>query len=81
MDDAFTLLRRATGLLPRDARIGIGATVDDVRDFQHRREWGFVLDLLMEFGTIPGPGGLLVAARDRGPPDDAGTSRAVVRLA
>ncbi|CAM5490823.1 hypothetical protein [Streptomyces griseomycini] len=50
MDDAFTLLRRATGLLPRDARIGIGATVDDVRDFQHRREWGFVLDLLMEFG-------------------------------
>lgn len=50
MDDAFTLLRRATGLLPRDARAGIGATVDDVRDFQHRQEWGFVLDLLMEFG-------------------------------
>ncbi|WP_437091994.1 hypothetical protein [Streptomyces sp. enrichment culture] len=50
MDDAFTLLRRATGLLPRDGRTGVGATADDVRDFQHRQEWEFVLDLLMEFG-------------------------------
>ncbi|GAB2838624.1 hypothetical protein GCM10027074_01180 [Streptomyces deserti] len=50
MDDAFTLLRRATDLLPRDVRTDIGASVDDVREYQRQQEWEFVLDLLMEFG-------------------------------
>ncbi|WP_432116740.1 hypothetical protein [Streptomyces sp. bgisy032] len=50
MDDAFSLLRRATGLLPRDARIAIGATVEDVHDHERRQDWAFVLDLLLEFG-------------------------------
>lgn len=31
-DDAFTLLRRATALLPEGARAENGVTVDDVRD-------------------------------------------------
>ncbi|MFI7273104.1 hypothetical protein [Streptomyces sp. NPDC049879] len=48
MNDAFTLLRRATDLLPEGARAENGVTVDDVRDYQRHREWGLVLDLLME---------------------------------
>ncbi|WP_329562035.1 hypothetical protein [Kitasatospora sp. NBC_01266] len=48
MDDAFTLLRRATDLLPEGARAENGVTVDDVRDYQRHQEWGLVLDLLME---------------------------------
>jgi hypothetical protein len=48
MDDAFTLLRRATDLLPEDARAENGVTVDDVRDDQRHQEWELVLDLLME---------------------------------
>ncbi len=57
MDDAFTLLSRAAGLLPHGARSGIGATVGDVRDFERRQEWEFVLELLLEFGDehpVPG---------------------------
>ncbi|MFE1457830.1 hypothetical protein ACFW7K_23715 [Streptomyces sp. NPDC058735] len=50
MDDAFILLRRATGLLPREARISIGATVEDVRAYERQQDWAFVLDLLLEFG-------------------------------
>ncbi|MER6854595.1 hypothetical protein [Streptomyces pilosus] len=53
MDDAFTLLSRATGLLPRGARSGIGATVEEVRDFERRQEWEFVLELLLDFGNGP----------------------------
>jgi len=48
LDDAFTLLRRATDLLPKDARAENGVTVDDVRDDQRHQEWELVLDLLME---------------------------------
>ncbi|WP_309485536.1 hypothetical protein [Streptomyces sp. WELS2] len=48
MDDAFTLLRRATGLLPEGARAESGVTIDDVRDYQRHQEWELVLDLLME---------------------------------
>ncbi|MYW42911.1 hypothetical protein GT346_06065 [Streptomyces sp. SID161] len=48
MDDAFTLLRRATDLLPEGARAENGVTVDDVRDCQRHEEWELVLDLLME---------------------------------
>ncbi|MFF9584595.1 hypothetical protein [Streptomyces achromogenes] len=48
MDDAFTLLRRATGLLPEDARAGNGVTIDDLRDCQRHQEWELVLDLLLE---------------------------------
>ena len=48
MDDAFTLLRRATDLLPEGARAEKGVAVDDVRDYQRHQEWELVLDLLME---------------------------------
>ncbi|MFF7240936.1 hypothetical protein [Streptomyces collinus] len=48
MDDAFTLLRRATDLLPEGARAVDGVTVDDVRDCQRHQEWELVLGLLME---------------------------------
>lgn len=48
MDDAFTLLRRATALLPEGAGTSNGMTVDDVRDCQREQEWELALDLLME---------------------------------
>ncbi|MER6165512.1 hypothetical protein [Streptomyces violaceorubidus] len=48
MNDAFTLLRRATDLLNEDVRAQSGVTVDDVRDCQRHHEWELVLDLLME---------------------------------
>jgi hypothetical protein len=48
MDDAFTLLRRATDLLPEGTRAENGVTVDDVRDCQRHQERELVLDLLME---------------------------------
>ncbi|WP_406468962.1 hypothetical protein OH738_17520 [Streptomyces hirsutus] len=50
MDDAFTLLRRATDLLSEGARAENGVMVDDVRDYQRHQEWELVLDLLMEIG-------------------------------
>ncbi|MGY3205315.1 hypothetical protein [Streptomyces sp. TE5632] len=51
MDDAFTLLRQATDLLPEGARTENGVTVDDVRAYQRHQEWEFVLDLLMEIAN------------------------------
>ncbi|WP_125522152.1 hypothetical protein [Streptomyces sp. WAC 06783] len=53
MNDAFTLLRHATGLLPTGARTTSGATVEDVHD-----NWELVLHLLLEFGEehpVPRP--------------------------
>ncbi|MEN2423653.1 hypothetical protein AABB02_36770 [Streptomyces rimosus] len=50
MDDAFTLLRHATGLLPTGARITSGATVEDVHDSRRQQDWESVSVLLVEFG-------------------------------
>ncbi|WP_234345965.1 hypothetical protein [Streptomyces sp. NRRL F-5755] len=50
MDDAFTLLRHATGLLPAGARTTSGAAIEDVHDSRRQQDWEFVLDLLLEFG-------------------------------
>lgn len=50
MDDAFTLLRQATDLLPEDAVAENGQTVWDVREEIRFQEWEMVLGLLEEIG-------------------------------
>ncbi|WP_323137941.1 hypothetical protein [Streptomyces sp. NBC_01433] len=50
MDDAFTLLRRATDLLPEITHAESWVTREDVREYQRHQEWELVLDLLMEIG-------------------------------
>lgn len=56
MDDAFTLLRRAAGLLPDDAAAAHGQTVGDAREEMARQEWEPAIDLLMEIGDVhPAP--------------------------
>ncbi|WP_260475515.1 hypothetical protein [Streptomyces sp. WAC 06725] len=50
MNDAFTLFRHATGLLPTGARTTSGATVEDVHDSRRQQDRELVLDLLLEFG-------------------------------
>ncbi|MDP9643117.1 hypothetical protein J2S53_003062 [Actinopolyspora lacussalsi] len=48
--DAFTLIRRATELLPEHARAENGALPDDVRDCQRAGDWELALDLLLRIG-------------------------------
>ncbi|WP_406179733.1 hypothetical protein [Streptomyces sp. NBC_01006] len=52
MDDAFTLIRRAVGLLPEDATAENGATVGDVREDIARQDWEMALDMLIEIGDF-----------------------------
>ncbi|WP_239516367.1 MULTISPECIES: hypothetical protein [unclassified Streptomyces] len=52
MDDAFTPLRRAVGLLPEDAVAENGQTVGDVREDVRRQEWEMVLGVLEEIGDV-----------------------------
>ena len=52
MDDAFTLLRQAVDLLPRDATAENGQTVGDVREDIGRQEWEMVLAVLIEIGDV-----------------------------
>ncbi|MEV6757193.1 hypothetical protein [Streptomyces sp. NPDC051214] len=52
MDDAFTLLRQATDLLPEDAVAENGVTVGDVREYVAQQEWEMVLDLLIEVADV-----------------------------
>ncbi|MGJ7907829.1 hypothetical protein ACOQFL_15270 [Actinopolyspora sp. H202] len=48
--DVFTLIRRATELLPEHARAENGALPDDVRDCQRAGDWELALDLLLRIG-------------------------------
>ncbi|WP_176606782.1 MULTISPECIES: hypothetical protein [Streptomyces] len=52
MDDAFTLLRRATDLLPAGAVAENGQTVGDVREDIERQEWEMALDVLIEIADV-----------------------------
>ncbi len=52
MDDAFTLLRQAVGLLPEEAVAENGQTVRDVREDIGRQEWEMVLGVLIEIGDV-----------------------------
>ncbi|MEV0027317.1 hypothetical protein AB0H45_35055 [Streptomyces atroolivaceus] len=52
MDDAFTLLRKAVNLLPKDAAADNGHTVGDVREDIVRQEWEMVLGVLIEIGDV-----------------------------
>ncbi|MFD5753455.1 hypothetical protein [Streptomyces sp. NPDC127033] len=52
MDDAFTLLRQAAGLLPKDAVAENGLTVDDVRKEIELQEWEMALDMLVEIADV-----------------------------
>jgi hypothetical protein len=52
MDDAFTLLRQAAGLLPEDAVAENGQTVGDVREEIKLQEWEMALDVLIEIADV-----------------------------
>ncbi|WSJ65948.1 hypothetical protein OG294_07385 [Kitasatospora sp. NBC_01302] len=52
MDDAFTLLRRAAGLLPEDAAAENGWTVADARAELGLQEWELALDLLVDIADV-----------------------------
>ncbi|MFD8754611.1 hypothetical protein ACFV0O_27035 [Kitasatospora sp. NPDC059577] len=52
MDDAFTLLRRATDLLPEDAVADNGRTAEDVRGEIELQEWEMALDMLIEIADV-----------------------------
>ncbi|MFJ6085295.1 hypothetical protein ACIQI8_28200 [Streptomyces sp. NPDC092369] len=56
MDDAFTLIRQAVGVLPQDAVADNGQTIADVRDDIGRQEWEMALDVLIEIAdSHPAP--------------------------
>ncbi|MFD5574956.1 hypothetical protein [Streptomyces cadmiisoli] len=52
MDDAFTLLRQAVDLLPKDAAAENGQTVGDVRRDIELHEWEMALDVLVEISDV-----------------------------
>ncbi|MFE6052488.1 hypothetical protein ACFQ6N_17175 [Kitasatospora sp. NPDC056446] len=52
MDDAFTLLQRAAGLLPEDAAAENGQTVGNVREEIAFQEWEMALDVLIEIADV-----------------------------
>ncbi|WP_331726093.1 hypothetical protein [Streptomyces sp. NBC_01012] len=52
MDDAFTLLRQAVGVLPEDAMAENGQTVGDVRKEIELQEWETALDVLIEIADV-----------------------------
>ncbi|MGW2843010.1 hypothetical protein ACWCWD_35120 [Streptomyces sp. NPDC001493] len=56
MDDAFTLVRRAVGLLPEDVVTESGWTAEDVREAIGLQEWEMALDMLDEIADArPAP--------------------------
>lgn len=52
MDDAFTLLRRAAGLLAEDAVAENGLAAGDVRTAIELQEWELALDVLIEIADV-----------------------------
>ncbi|MGW8327454.1 hypothetical protein ACWGLE_06055 [Streptomyces sp. NPDC055897] len=52
MDDAFTLLRQAVDVLPKDAMTENGQTVGDVRKEIELQEWEMALDVLIEIADV-----------------------------
>ncbi|MEU6669122.1 hypothetical protein [Streptomyces sp. NPDC046727] len=52
MDDAFTLLRRAVGLLPEDAVADNGRTVGGIRQAIELQQWEKALDRLIEIADV-----------------------------